>query len=314
MKKIALFNSNIPIIISFALMLSLFISGCEAYYKTPYPISESGETPLNKNLLGHWVKINKVKENDTLVLPHRELSFYQWDDHTFIVQDKHIRSTELLYTEVAKPWKIWNSIIDSIEYINCQYIGEDTVNFIYRLDLENEYLRIRYLKDTIKFIPENCADLRNYIHQNQDSLYKFFTDAYTFIRWEEVMWNDVNPEKIINAYEYILEDYSFKDSVGYDQFTSLENIDTLINYKDEYGQIFKIENLDSLINELSLFHLYNQNNHSENDDAGIDPDEEEYFRLIFLETEDGKMDIIQFWHYNLFMDVENDLIYLKRSN
>lgn len=256
------------------ILLSLIQLGCNAY-KSPYPISQKGETPLDQDLLGLWVDLSEPGETDTLNTPEKILMIYKWDEHNFMLLDhqlsdyddymdeqlefKHSWNLLLLNDLTKPPYKIWNSIVDSTELINVQELGQDSQYMVFQYTANKDSLELSILSNELKFKPESSEELQSYIIDNRDTFYAYMETYRSYSRMEEVLWRKVNPLDFSNAFrktyffpsaESVSEDSLKKYSNKiFDKFMEAEITELL----DE--NTASLKNMDSLLIDLNDYHM-----------------------------------------------------------
>ncbi|MFK7808689.1 MAG: hypothetical protein AB8F74_12870 [Saprospiraceae bacterium] len=219
-------------------VLFLVISSCEIY-QSKVPITNSNDSIINKDLTGRWIGLS---QDEFQHYPQIEIMLQSFNEKEYIGQLTHyndkgrnISSTEL--------YKVFNTIIESDEYLNIKPIGTNDQNFIfYKIEKDfKDSIHIRYLTDSLKLKFETSNEFKDYLVKEELKFEtEFLSPPIPFYRWRTLTWDHINKINRTDQFDkfYILgkikEDYfkSAPDSELEELVIGKEeiNIDTIQSY------------------------------------------------------------------------------------
>lgn len=172
------------------LLLLVILSswGCDEYISR-VPITEGPNSKISSTFLGKWVSIEKKGK---FFEPSSKIEILEWGNKEYLLlgEDRFFKQ--------SVPYKLWNSKINNVNYLNAYRVQQDKNDSIYLI------FKYRMNGDSLEFTPLKLRDsltarfdikgnFKKYIEENQTEFDSFFEKKWgVFHRWENLSWNYIN--------------------------------------------------------------------------------------------------------------------------
>ncbi len=190
--KHALNNQGVRLIITSIIATLTLVTWISCNnYESKIPISDASGSRINVCLVGKWVGL---EADETRLFPQFEINLQPFNNQEYVASFK-VFSGKGKSIESVDLYKVFNSTINSKEYLNIQPIGARSKDFIfYQIEADSQdSVSIRFLMDSLDVKFETSAEFSAYLAQGESQLdHQIWSKPLTFYRWHTLTWDRTN--------------------------------------------------------------------------------------------------------------------------
>lgn len=179
------------------IIVSTLLIGCETY-KSKLPISDSSVSTINDSWLGRWVGLDTTEFQ---FYPRFEINLQAFNDKEYVATFTIFKNTGKTISSVDL-FKVFNTSLNSGEYLNIKPIGSIDEDFIfYKIEKDlKDSIFIRYLTDSLKLKFQTSKEFGDFLVEGEKNETEILSQPFPFYRWRSLIWDRIN--KINNSSQF----------------------------------------------------------------------------------------------------------------